>query len=118
MMIHLLQVKGPLPVTREWETRYRWMEKCGSSSVPKIFLSAVCKGASCLFDRKVGPPWGGRKTGGKEEGGLDGPGGEGKKGKRGLLHGLYERQGWKMWGRGGRSEGEDERGKLVQVYVE
>ena len=36
-----------------------------------------------------------------------------KKGKRGLLHGLYERQGWKMWGRGGRSEGKDERGKLV-----
>ena len=66
------------------------MEKCGFSSVSKILLSAVCEGAGCLFDCK-------------EEGGLDGPGGEGKKGRR-PLHGLYERQ---------RCEGKEEGGELV-----
>ena len=50
---------------------------------------------------------------GKEEGGLDGPGGEGKKGRTGLLHGLCERQRWKMWGRGGMCEGKEEGGELV-----
>ena len=52
-----------------------------------------------MFDCKVGPPWGGRKTGGKEEGGLDGPGGEGKKGRRGLFMAYVK-------GRGGRCGGE------------
>ena len=62
------------------------MEKCGFSSVSKILLSAVCEGAGCLFDCK-------------EEGGLDGPGGEGKKGRRGLFMAYVK-------GRGGRCGGE------------
>ena len=85
------------PFKLKWESCRWWMEKCGFSSVSKILLSAVCEGVGCLFYCKVGPPKWGCKTGCKEEGGLDGPGGEGKKGRTGLLH---------VKGRGGICGGE------------